>query len=308
MYRGTFYRGGPILSSAISGVEQALWDLLGKHLGVPVWQLLGGHVRDRIRLYGRVRIREAEGSAGGGGAPTCEVPAGFGAYKFSPLPASRMIETPAAMDLVVAKVAAAREAVGRDADLAIDFHGRCTPALSKRLARKLEPFDLLFIEEPVLPGDTEALGEVARSTVTPIAAGERLYTRWQFQDLIGQQAVAVVQPDLSHCGGIHEARKIAAMAEARNIAIAPHCPLGPVSLAACLQLAACTPNFLCQEHASLGDGYLARPFELVDGHVPLPQGPGLGIELDDEAIAGKQFEGDWDTPRWYLDDGSFAEW
>lgn len=306
IYRGTFYRGGPVLCSALSGVEQALWDILGKHLGVPVWRLLGGKVRDRIRMYGWVKgettgdyienfkmnVRDSQ----------CTL------YKLVPVPAVRTIETPAMLDRIVERIVAVREAVGRDVDIGVDFHGRTTPALARRLAQRLEPYEPAFIEEPVLPGDVDALKDIASSTTIPIAAGERLFTRWQFQELIERQAVAIIQPDVSHAGGIYEVRKIAAMAEARNIAVAPHCPLGPISLAACLQLAACTPNFWAQEHLCLGDGYLKQPFVMEQGYIPVPEGPGLGIELDDEAIEAKRFAGDWETPSFTLEDGSFAEW
>jgi galactonate dehydratase len=290
----------------LSGIEQALWDILGKHLGVPVHQLLGGRVRDKIRLYGW-----------SGGQPTGDyvenvkksvVAREFTAYKLVPVPAMRAIETPAVVDEAVELVAKVREQIGRGIDLALDFHGRVSPAMAKLLARRLEPYQPMFLEEPVLPGDTNAMLEVARSTTIPIAAGERLFSRWDFQELIERQAVAVVQPDLSHCGGIFEARKIAAMAESRNIAIAPHCPLGPISLAACLQLASCTPNFLIQEHLTLGEGLLVEPFKVVDGHLPIPEKPGLGIEVDEKALKERRFAGDWRAPQFRLPDGSFAEW
>jgi galactonate dehydratase len=171
-----------------------------------------------------------------------------------------------------------------------------------------EQFDLMFVEEPVLPGDADAMKEISRSTSIPIAAGERLFTRWQFQELIEKQAVAIVQPDLSHCGGIMECRKIAAMAESRNIALAPHCPLGPIALAACIQIDACTPNFLCQEQLTLGDGYIKTPFKVQDGYILVPESPGLGIELNDDFIDSKRFEGDWETPLFHLTDGSLTEW
>ncbi|MEW6238690.1 MAG: galactonate dehydratase [Candidatus Omnitrophota bacterium] len=306
IYRGTFYRGGPVLSSALSGVEQALWDILGKHLNVPVWQLLGGKVRDKIRMYGWI-----------GGEETGDyienfkrgVKDGvFTAYKLVPVPGMQMIETPALLDRVVQNVKQVREAAPRHVDIGLDFHGRATPAVARRLARLLEPFDPMFLEEPVLPGDVDALKSIADSTVIPIAAGERLFTRWQFNELIERQAVAIIQPDLSHAGGIAEVRRIAAQAEARNISVAPHCPLGPIALAACLQLAAATPNHLIQEHLSLGEGYLKQPFIVENGYIRVPEKPGLSIELDDEAIQEKIFAGDWETPRFTLEDGSFAEW
>jgi galactonate dehydratase len=306
LYRGGFYRGGPVLTSALSGIEQALWDILGKHLGVPVHQLLGGRVRDRIRMYGW-----------SGGEPTGDYVENvkksvsareFTAYKLVPVPAMQAIESPAMVDRVVELVAGVRSQIGRGIDLALDFHGRVSPAMARVLARQLEPYHPFFLEEPVLPGDTAGLRDVATSTTIPIAAGERLFTRWQFQELIEQRAVAVVQPDLSHCGGIMEARKIAAMAESRNIAIAPHCPLGPIALAASLQLAACTPNFLIQEHLTLGEGLLVEPFQVVDGHIAVSDKPGLGIEIDEALLRSRVFAGDWPVPQFRLPDGSFAEW
>ncbi len=306
MYRQTFYRGGPVLTSALSGVEQALWDILGKSLGAPVHQLLGGRVRDRVRMYGWTK-----GGKTGNYIEDFMHAVGeraFTAYKFSPVEACRYLETPAQMQQAVDMMAGARKLAGPDIDIAVDMHGRTTPALSKRLAKKFEPYDPLFIEEPVLPGDTAALKELSRATTIPIATGERLYTRWDFQDVIHAQAVAVVQPDLSHAGGVFEARKIAAMAESRHIAFAPHCPLGPVALAACLQVDACTPNLLAQEHVTLGVGYLKQPFEVKAGYIDVPTAPGLGIELDDEALQDKLFAGDWQTPTFELEDGSIAEW
>ena len=306
MYRQTFYRGGPVLSSAISGVDQALWDILGKSLGVPVHQLLGGRVRDRIRMYGWIK----------GGATGDYIDnfihhveqKRFTAYKFSPIEACRMLETPAEMERAVEMVARVRETAGPEIDIAIDMHGRTTPALSRRLAKKLEPYDPLFMEEPVLPGDTDALVALSRATSIPLATGERLYSRWDFQDVIQRQAVAVVQPDLSHACGVSEVRRIAAMAESRNIAMAPHCPLGPIALAACLQVDAATPNFLCQEHVTLGEGYLREPFVVNDGYIEVPTGPGLGIALDEKAMCDKLFAGDWQTPTFELPDGSITEW
>ncbi|CAF1053932.1 unnamed protein product [Adineta steineri] len=179
---------------------------------------------------------------------------------------------------------------------------------SRRLIHMIEDVDIMFIEEPVLPGDVAALKQLSSSTSIPIATGERLFTRWQFNDLIEQQAVAIIQPDISHCGGIFEARKIASMAEARNIAVAPHCPLGPIALAASLQFASCTPNFLCQEHLTLGHDYLKAPFQVKEGYVDVPYLPGLGIEVDEEKVRAGIFPGDWSTPQFRLKDGSFAEW
>ena len=308
MTKSTFYRVGPILTSAISGVEQALWDILGKHLNVPVHQLLGGAVRDKIRVYPHVRVDPAHSDFAAELKRIMTTPGEYTAYKFGPNLASRFIESQAVLEEAAARVAAIRELLGPRIDLALDFHGRLSPANSRRFARMVEPYFPMFIEEPVLPGDTRALRDIATSTPIPVATGERLFTRAQFQDVIEQEAVAVVQPDLSHCGGIFEGRKIAAMAETRNIAVAPHCPLGPICFAASLQLAACTPNFLIQEMVTRGEDYLKTPFEVRDGYIPVPTGPGLGIELDEEKLKAGIWEGTWDSPAWHLEDGSRAEW
>lgn len=307
MYRGAFYRGGPILCSAISGLEQALWDIVGKHHGVPVYELLGGAVRERIRMY----------HGAGGGTPDEAAAAarrvqaaGFTALKTGMTPgATAIVDTPAVVDETVARIAAMREAVGRQFDLAIDCHGRLSPAMAIRLCRAVEPYAPLFVEEPVLPENVEALKAVAAKVAVPLATGERLFTKFGFRPVLEAQAVAIVQPDLSHAGGILETKKIAAMAEAYYVGLAPHCPLGPVALAASLQVAACCPNFVIQEHVpqALGEGYLKRPFEVHDGHIALPTGPGLGIEVDEEAIAAMP-EHDWITPQLRHADGSVADW
>ena len=269
-------------------------------------RLLGGAVRDKVRLYGWLDVA-------GTGDYVSEVAKAvgdreFSAYKFVPIPECRPVEPPRFIDEVVATVAGLRKTLGPEIDMALDFHGRCSPALAKQLCRELEPFRPMFIEEPVLPTNPKALREVKESTTIPIAAGERLYTRWDFADLLHSQAVSIIQPDLSHAGGIFEVRKIAAMAEVYDIPVAPHCPLGPVALASCLQLAACTPNFLCQEHLTLGEGLLKEPIQVEKGCALIPDRPGLGIEVDEDALAKQIFDGIWETPQLRHEDGSFAEW
>jgi galactonate dehydratase len=305
MYRHAFYRGGPILTSALSGVEQAMWDILGQSLGVPVYQLLGGACRDHIRIYigcGGATPEKAAASA------RERVQQGFRSLKtgigHGPV---RIVDTMAFVEGVVERFAAMREAVGKEVDLAIDFHGQVSPAMSIRLAQALEPYYPLFIEEPCLPENVDTMVTVARSTSIPIATGERLFTKWGFRPVLEKQAAAIIQPDLCHAGGILEGKKIAAMAETYYAAVAPHNPLGPISLAACLQLDACIPNFLVQEHTTLGEGYLKEPFQMVDGAVPLPTRPGLGIELDEAAMADKLGH-DWKNPQVWHDDGSVADW
>jgi len=306
MYRGTFYRGGPVLLSAISGIEQALWDILGQSLGVPVYQLLGGAVRDRIRVYAHCGGDSPEEAAW---SAQERVAQGYTALKTALDAPVRLVDTKAYVERQVGRIQAMRAAIPDTVDLAVDFHGRVSPAMAIRLAQRLEDCDLLFIEEPVLPENVDALVAVARSTTIPIATGERLYTRWGFREVLEKQAARVLQPDLCHAGGIGEVRKIAAMAEVYYAAIAPHNPLGPISLAAGLHVDACSPNFLCQEQVSLGEGYLTQPFVVRDGYIDLPTAPGLGIQLDDDAVAARLYDGSWETPRVaHPDDGSFADW
>jgi galactonate dehydratase len=306
IYRGQFYRGGPILTSALSGIEQAMWDLTGKWLGQPVYRLLGGPTRERIRMY-----RWAGGATPEDAARSAKeaVAQGFTAIKTGiPKAPIRTIDSLAYVQRTERTFAAMREAVGPEVDIAVDFHGECSPAMSIRLARALEPYYPLFIEEPVLPGNVEELARVARATSIPIATGERLFTRWDFRPVLEQHAAAVLQPDLSHAGGIAECRKIAAMAECYYGTVAPHCPLGPIALAACLHLDAAIPNFLVQEHVTLGQGYLKQPFTMKGGYIELPTGPGLGLELDEEALADKVSDGAWDNPRLLHEDGSVGDW
>ena len=305
IYRGQFYRGGPVLCSALSGIEQALWDITGKWLGQPVYQLLGGAVRDKVYVYGWLHGDSQEEHAQSAKA---SVKAGFTALKTGLFNAVQIIDTPAMVDEAVQRFAALREAAGRGVNIGVDFHGRVSPAMAIRLAKALEPYSPMFIEEPVLPENVDALVTVARSTSIPIATGERLFTKWGFREVLEKQAAVIMQPDLSHAGGILECKKIAAMAECYYAAIAPHCPLGPIALAACVQLDACTPNFLVQEHVTTGEGYLKEPLKISEGYIELPTKPGLGIELDDEALQEKLYDGSWETPRLWHPDGSVADW
>ena len=316
LYRGGFYRGGPILTSALSGIEQALWDIKGKALDVPVYELLGGAAREKIRVYSWI----------GGDRPAdvaeearVQIEAGFTAVKMNATEELHYVDSHTKLDAAVERLAAVREAGGPDLDIGVDFHGRVHKGMAKALARELGPYKPLFIEEPVLPENTEALREVARHTTTPIALGERLYTRWDFKGVLTEGYVDIVQPDLSHAGGILETRKISAMAEAFDVVVAPHCPLGPISLAASLQLDACTPNAFIQEqslgiHYNEGSDlldYLKDPavFAYEKGYVAVLKGPGLGIEIDEEKVREAAKVGhDWRNPVWRNEDGTVAEW
>jgi galactonate dehydratase len=313
MWRGGFYRGGPVLCSALSGIEQALWDVKGRALGVPAWELLGGRARDRMRVYTWIGgDRPADVAAAAAEARA----AGLTAVKMNAGAEMHYLDSEAKVEEAAERLAAARSA---GLDVAVDFHGRVHRAMAKRLVRALEPYSPLFFEEPVLPEHPEALREIARLTSVPIACGERLYTRWGFKDVLVSGAVDIVQPDLSHAGGILECRKIAAMAEAFDVAVAPHCPLGPIALAASLQLDACTPNAVIQElslrihyneDADLLD-YVADAsvFDIVDGHMAVPSGPGLGVEIDEERVRAAAADARmWHNPVWRNDDGTVAEW
>lgn len=313
--KSQFYRGGAVLASAVSGIDQALWDLKGRRLGVPVHDLLGGPVRDRIRAYGWV----------GGDDPaevadhiSAQIETGLTAVKMNASGRMNLNGSVAELDGVVSRVASAREVLGPDRDVAVDLHGRFTVATARRLAPMLEPLHPFFIEEPVVPENTHMIGRVADATSIPIAAGERLYSRQEFLPAL-QAGVSIVQPDLSHAGGISEVRRIASLAETFDALLAPHCPLGPLALAACLQIAFATPNHLIQEQ-SIGIHYNAgaevldyvvdkAPLAFENGCFPLLTGPGLGIEIDEKAVreAAARWER-WQNPVWRHADGSMAEW
>jgi galactonate dehydratase len=316
LFRAGFYRGGPVMMSAIAGIDQALWDIKGQRFGVPVYQLLGGPVRDKMRVYswiGGDRPSEV------GLAAARQVAAGFTALKMNASEEMEYIDSFGKVEQVIARIAAVREAVGNNVGVGIDFHGRIHKGMAKVVAKELEPFHPMFIEEPVLPEHNEALRDIAAHTTIPIATGERMYSRWDFKRLLQDGYVDIIQPDLSHAGGISEVRKIAAMAEAYDVAVAPHCPLGPVALAACLQIDAVCPNAFIQEqslgiHYNEGSDLLdylldATVFHYADGFVALPTRPGLGIQIDENVVREAAARGhDWKAPVWRNVDGTIAEW
>jgi len=318
MYRATFYPAGSVIGSAISAIDQALWDLQGKRLGAPVHQLLGGTVRDRARVYKHVNTRDhvavdpalhAEDLEEFLGLARTAVAEGYTMIKTALPGPARFVESRSFINRQVERFTALRETIGPDVDFGIDFHGRVSSALAIQLIEAIEPLHPLFIEEPVLPEDVDAMAHLSRRTNVPIAAGERLFTRWGFQRLLEQRAVSIVQPDLSHCGGISEARKIAAMSETYGVGFAPHNPLGPVNLAASLQLSFTIENFVAQEQITLGEGLITRPFELIDGYLAAPTGPGLGVELDRDALEPLLYDGGWKLPYWFdAHDSGVAKW
>ncbi|GAA1019949.1 galactonate dehydratase [Acrocarpospora pleiomorpha] len=315
MTKGGFYRGGPVLASAVAGLDQALWDIAGKARGVPVHELLGGPVREYVRAYAWIGGDEPEQLRE---EAQRQVEAGFSAVKMNASGRMSPIAGPGELDAVVARVAAAREALGPGRDVAVDFHGRVSYPNARRLLTLLEPLAPMFVEEPVVPESMAQVRSLVEASNIPIALGERLYSRWDFLPAM-QAGVAVAQPDLSHAGGISEVRRIAAQAEVFGALLAPHCPLGPISLAASLQVAFATPNFLIQEQ-SIGihynDGnelldYLVDPavFSFTDGRLARPVGAGLGIVVDEARVREADRRGhNWRSPIWRYPDDSFAEW
>lgn len=316
LYRGGFYRGGPILMSAISGIDQALWDIKGKSLGVPVYELLGGAVRDRMQVYGWIGGDKPSKAAEGA---TKRVKEGFKAVKMNACCEMGWIDTPKKVQEAIEIITAVRDAVGFGVGLGIDFHGRVHKGMAKGFMKDLEHLKPMFIEEPVLSENIEAFASLAQHTSTPIATGERMFSRWDFKPLLAQGSVDIIQPDLSHAGGISEVKKIASMAEAYDVALAPHCPLGPISFAAALQIDFSCINAFIQEtsmgiHYNEGADlldYLKNPevFKVTDGYVDRPQLPGLGIQIDEEKVRTMAKLGhDWKNPIWRNEDGSITEW
>lgn len=317
LYRCGFYRGGGIMLSAISGIEQALWDIKGKYYNMPVYEMLGGKCRDKVKMY--THIKQAAIKNGNTVEEMLDIAKrrlekGYKALKYSIIPPIETIDTKKALDEHIYRFAKVRELIGDEINLAIDFHGRVSPAMADRLIEELKPYYPFFIEEPCLPENVDCMARIAAKTSVPIAAGERLFSKWAYRELLEKHAVSIVQPDICHVGGIFEGRKIASMAELNFASVAPHNPLGPISLASCLQLDACIPNFLAQEHPGmdngedLGHGYIKNPFVIKDGYIDVPEGPGLGIEVDEEAIKDKIYDGSWETPHLYFEDGSIADW
>lgn len=316
LYRGGFYRGGPVLTSALSGIDQALWDIKGKALGVPVHELLGGRVRERTAVYSWIDSDTPEIAARSALEKKAQ---GFANIKMMGTDKQGWITDTRAVNGLLEKVQAVRDAVGPDFGIAIDFHGRTHQSTARTLLKELEPLKPLFVEEPVLVENIDVLERLHRSTAIPLATGERCYTRWGFRELLERGCVDIIQPDLSHAGGISEVRRIAAMAETYDVALAPHCPLGPVALAACLQVDFASVN-ACLQEQSVGmaynkgrevDSYLRddRVFRYQNGYVELLTGPGLGVDVDEEIVrTTAEPDLEWKNPVFRLEDGCITEW
>jgi len=297
LYRDSYWRNDLIINSAISAIDQACWDLKGKKLGVPVYALLGGLRRERLRAYANAWYWGCTTPDDFARAARQVVAEGFTALKWDPFGAADMTLSAAAMRAAVDNVAAVRAAVGPDVDLCIEVHGRLAPAWAIEMARRLKPFDPFFYEEPVPPENFDALAKVARAIEIPVATGERLTTKFLFQELLVRQAVDIIQPDLCHAGGLTEVKKIAAMAEASYVRVAPHNATGPIGTAAAVQLDACIPNFLIQEYfvtqASWIDEVVTGAPRAVRGEIAVPDRPGLGVELDEAAALAHPFKEAW---------------
>jgi galactonate dehydratase len=316
LYRGGFYRGGPEVMSAISGIDQALWDIKGKHYNTPVYELLGGACREKVRVYSWI----------GGDRPSEIIDdikerkkLGITAIKMNATEEMHYVDSFSKVEAVLERVSSIHAEFGSSIDVGLDFHGRVHKPMAKVLAKELEKYRPMFIEEPVLSENSEALREIARATSIPIAVGERLFSRWDFKKIFIDGYVDIIQPDPSHAGGISECKKISSMAEAFDVAVALHCPLGPIALAACLQIDACTPNAFIQEqslgiHYNQGNDlldYLSDPsvFNYKNGFVSIPNKPGLGIEVNESKVREADKEGhNWKNPIWRSEDGTIAEW
>lgn len=311
-----FFRGGPISMTILSGIDMALWDLKGKYYNTPIYNLLGGQAREKLKVYSWIGGDRPDDVAS---AALERLDKGFQAVKMNGTEELHYIDTYRKVEAVVDRVASIRKAVGSRLEIGVDFHGRVHKPMAKVLIKALEPYNLMFIEEPVLSENNEALREIYNRTHIPIATGERLYTRWGFKQILSEGCVDIIQPDIALCGGISEARKIATMAEAFDVAVAPHAPYGPISLAATFQIDACTSNVFIQEQ-SLGIHYNAgydlldfvnnkEMFDYKDGFAAIPNKPGLGIDIDEQMVEKVSLEGlNWRNPLWRNDDGTVAEW
>lgn len=320
MFRGGFFRGGAVLATAAAAIDIALWDIKARGLGVPVYELLGGRVRDRVRLYAWVGgdrpsdvVAEVRGRAG----------QGFSAVKMNATEELHYLDSRQAIEKVVARVAAVRDVFGGDIDIALDCHGRVHRPMAKLLVSALAPFGLMWVEEPLLPENTDAAAAIFRAEGVPLATGERLLNRWEFKDVLQGRVFDIIQPDVS-LTGLSEIVKISRMAEAYDLAVAPHCPNGPISLAATLQADACLPNVVIQEqsqgiHYNAGyrslaaaemTDYLAEPAALTPeaGYVTVPEGPGLGITVDEDRVRAAAAPWTLRDMEWRNHDGTLAEW
>ncbi|MBP1930145.1 galactonate dehydratase [Ammoniphilus resinae] len=318
MQRHPFFRAGAVGYSAISGIEMACWDIYGKSLNLPVYKLLGGKVREKIRMYDHLgggemnslynSISDVENMVE---KAVRSVEEGYTAVKVLVVPRTYMLEGHKVLKHAETLMGAIREAVGGEIDIMVDLHGRTTPEMAIQYAKVLAPFNPFFFEEPCLPENVEGMVKVSNSIDIPVATGERLVTRFQFRELLEKGACAVIQPDLCHCGGLWEARKIAAMAETYYVSVAPHNPLGPLATAAAIQFATCTPNWLIQESfrsdVPWRNDVVTNPIIVENGYVTPSERPGLGVEVNEKEAAKHPFQQEV-LARYWHEDGSVADW
>ena len=313
IYRSAFFRGGPVNLTALSGLDQALWDIAGKYFGVPIYQLLGGPVRDRIRVYAHWGIASLSEAGLDAARQRLErlQKLGYTAYKSGPGGKWRGHEPPAVIDEFVQRAYLMREWTGEEAELAFDFHGKMTPALAIEICHEIKGMRPMFVEEPVPQENVDALKLVSDHVSFPIATGERLLTRWGFREVFEKHAAAYIQPDASHVGGVTELKKVSNMAEVYYMHVLPHCAIGPVAFAACLQVDAVTPNFLVQEQGDgcLGNGLLEDDWQVAGGHVALPRLPGLGLRINEpEAQQNIEYSEELGGEFYHPADGSIVDW
>ncbi|MEX0762242.1 MAG: galactonate dehydratase [Dehalococcoidia bacterium] len=315
IYRSAFFRGGNVLMSALAGIDQALWDIKGKHFGVPTYELLGGAVRDRIRVYAHWGIRDLSDEGKQAARERLDMlqkKGNYHAFKAGPGGKWRAHEPPARIDQFVEAAYTMREWVGPEVEICFDFHGKMTPALAIEVCHEIKGMRPMFVEEPVPQENVDALKMVSDHVTFPIATGERLLSRWEFRQIFEKQAVALLQPDVAHAGGISELKKIANMGEVYYMHIMPHCAIGPVAFSSCMQVDAAVPNFLIQEQVDvgLGEGLLEQPWQVKDGHIDLPTKPGLGFEINEKEAQQNLgiYEEELGGEFYYENDNSVADW
>ena len=310
LYRSSHFMGS-VVQGALSAIDIALWDIKGKRLQVPVFDLMGGKTRDKVRCYMHVGSGDLGSAADLANDALNAVNQGFTAVRFSPFSSDYYLHKSYSewADEAVNRVAAVRETVGPDVDICVEIHRQMNPAESIALGRRLEEFNPFFYEDPMLPDSPAIMGEVAAKCNIPIATGERFTTIFEYQQLLEANAAAYVRPDLCLCGGLSGCKKVAAMAEAHHVKVIPHNPLSPISTAACVQLDACIPNFALQEYTGESEPpkseLLKNPLELKDGYITLPDGPGLGVEINEEALKMPEDPKVLDTPIGF--DGSVQD-
>lgn len=317
IYRSAFYRGGNVLMSALAGIDQALWDIAGKFYGVPSYMLMGGNTRNKIRVYAHWGINSLEEKMLDDARERLEIlqkRGGYTAFKGGISGKWRAHEPPAKIDDFVKRAYMMREWVGDEVEIFFDCHGKLTPAQAIEVCNQLKDMHPGFVEEPIPQENKDALATITRQVPVPIATGERLLNRWEFREIFESNTVAIIQPDVAHCGGMTELKKIANMAEVYYVHTAPHCAIGPVAFSACMQVDACVPNFFIQEQVdwALGNGLLQEPWQVKGGYIDLPTKPGLGFEINEEkACLNIDADGGLEElggSAYFYEDGSVADW